>query len=1102
MRKYLSLSFIFFCALMAVCLEATGAPVSSQTQPVKGHAPVVTGVGITGPGTPVTGDTLRLGGTFSDPDGDAESGSLLQWYHSDGTPVATGQEYVIQAADAGKRIQAGYTPKTDPALTDPDTGTEVKSALTLLIMGKPDGGKSAFTRDRGMIAATGTDKAILTLTLKDSAGNPVSGIAGRLSLAHVPTVGTDTVSLTTDDRGNGVYEFSVTGTQPGTVVFTPQMDGADLATMPATQTLVLTGDSSTAQITEYDLTVTRDNAVADDSDTTEVQAQVIDDAGRPVAGVTVSFSTVAPAHVTVSSGVTDINGIATASVASPASGSVAVTAKITSTGSEQTVNVNFMAGAPATANSTLAVSHASITANGGGTGGTSSVTLTLKDANNNPVTGRTDVAFTVSGVTGTTLTAVTESPAGSGIYSAMLSGTTSGTATLGTTLGGSVFSPTPATAGVILTPDLSTAVVSTLTLNTPAGVAADNATTQTLTATVKDANGNPVSGATVNWSVTTGSATLSAATSITDASGMAQIDVKDTTAETATVQAKVGTNAADTGKTAEPVFTLYPVVSRITAGTNNSLADGVTQNTLMVQVSDLAGNAINNQNVTLNFAGTDLKTGPATLKAGATVLTAGSAAVPVTTDGNGQVLLTATNITAETITVSAAVSNGSVPQTQSSTFSVYPVISAADISVPLDGAPSDAASLNTVQVIVRDLKGNPLSGQTVSWTMSSPSGKALFSPSAATTATSMTNADGMATVSLTDRRMESVTVTAKTGSGLPVQTQSKATTFMQYANLTITSLGNNNCAVTCTVTVNMNAKDIDGNPLVNLRVGSHSAAYGGGSIGFTLPFTDAAGNATILRPMTTAAVDTGVYVFADAAHNAGVISATRSGAFTREYRSATTTVTTINPVTVTGVSPVINTYTFAANSGFPKTGFAGAKFKITLSDNNPTAYQWAVNGVDNGTAYTSVAADGTVTLISGHSGAQAVQVKSKSTGAVLASYTFTQNWWFTNAGSMQFTRIAAEAYCSPPRRIASGGNISTITPGVSANGVRGVTGKLHSEWGAPSAHTGSGFVLSSFYWMRESLYGYPGVMYPDSGYVSGNTADDAEMNLTMCELAL
>ncbi|STB67907.1 Bacterial Ig-like domain (group 1) [Citrobacter freundii] len=293
-------------------------------------------------------------------------------------------------------------------------------------------------------------------------------------------------------------------------------------------------------------------------------------------------------------------------------------------------------------------------------------------------------------------------------------------------------------------------------------------------------------------------------------------------------------------------------------------------------------------------------------------------------------MLTATDVTAETISVSVKTSTSTqAAVTKTSTFALYPVLNAADISVPLDGAPSDAASLNTLKVIVRDLKGNPVGGQTVNWSMNSPSGKALFSPSAGITAVSTSNSSGEAVINLTDRRMENVTVTAKVAGGLPEQTQSKDTRFMQYVALTITGLTNNNCAVTCAITVNVNAKDIDGNPLVNLKVGSHSAAYGGGSSGFTLSSTDASGNVAVLRPMTVAAVDTGVYAFADSFSNPGVISATRSGNVS-EYRSASTTVVTTSPALYTGnlaanitahcSGPVVDIYITTTGGVFPAGG--------------------------------------------------------------------------------------------------------------------------------------------------------------------------------------
>ncbi|EEF4509068.1 hypothetical protein FWL67_19200 [Salmonella enterica] len=789
MRKFLLLFLMIASVLMSVCLPAGATPVTARTPAVKGHAPVVSDVTITGPATPLVGDTLHLGATFSDPDGDAESVSLMQWYYSDGTAItgATGQEYVIQVADAGKRIQGGYTPKTDPLITDPDTGVEVKSAFTVLIMGKPDGAKSTFTQDRNLIAATGTDKAVLTLTLKDSAGSPVSGIAGRLSLAHTATDGVDTVSLTTDDRGNGVYDFSVTGTAPGTVQFTPQLDGAALTTTPANLSVVLTGDSSTAQIAASDLTVTTDNAVADDSATNQVRAVVTDAAGRPVSGVAVSFTTVTPAHITVSTGVTDIHGVATASLASPQAGPVAVTAKINSTGSEQTVNVNFTAGAPTTANSTLMAGTASIIANNGGAGGTSLLTLTLKDAKGNPVTGLTDVGFTVTGtasagitgLTGGALTA-TETSAGSGVYTATLQGITAGTATVSTTVGGSAFSATPANVTVTLTPDLSTAMVSTLTGTTNAALA-NNTDTQTLTATVEDANGNPVPNATVDWSKVSAALSLSAITSTTNGSGVAIITVTDKTAETATITAKVSTNAADSGKTADVTFGLYPVVSSIAQGVNNSPADGATQNTLIIQVSDLAGNALANTATTLNFAGTDLKTGPATLKYGATGITAASTAQAVTTDANGQVTLTATNVTAESITVSAKTSTSTqAAMTQTSTFAVYPLL--GSLVVGTNNVPADNTATNTVTATFTDKKGTPLAtGTLVTFTFSLDKGTARVTNATSPSWTGAVGAGGQVTFLLADSSATSETVTMTAyAQGSAIDQKTASVTFVPY----------------------------------------------------------------------------------------------------------------------------------------------------------------------------------------------------------------------------------------------------------------------------------------------------------------------------------
>lgn len=95
-------------------------------------APTATGISITGP-VHVSGD-LSATYTYSDAEGDAESGSTFQWYiANDGagsgeTAIAnaTTLSYTIKAPDEFKYIRIGIIPKSTAGTT---TGVEVKSAF-------------------------------------------------------------------------------------------------------------------------------------------------------------------------------------------------------------------------------------------------------------------------------------------------------------------------------------------------------------------------------------------------------------------------------------------------------------------------------------------------------------------------------------------------------------------------------------------------------------------------------------------------------------------------------------------------------------------------------------------------------------------------------------------------------------------------------------------------------------------------------------------------------------------------------------------------------------------------------------------------------------
>ncbi|EBP1128268.1 hypothetical protein LO27_26735, partial [Salmonella enterica] len=207
---------------------------------------------------------------------------------------------------------------------------------TTFLAGKPQVANSAFMVTPATIVADGRTSSQLTLTLNDGHGNPVSLSAGQVRLT---VSGIDGTTLTAVSGQDGVYTALLTGIRAGEAVITPAVEGSDLSGLK--QTVTLTADKNSAGLPDGSLTVVQDNAVADDTATNKVQVVVTDANGNPVAGVPVSFSAPSPAHVTVSDYTTDVNGVATAALASPAQGSVAVSAE--ANGSRRQVNVMFAA---------------------------------------------------------------------------------------------------------------------------------------------------------------------------------------------------------------------------------------------------------------------------------------------------------------------------------------------------------------------------------------------------------------------------------------------------------------------------------------------------------------------------------------------------------------------------------------------------------------------------------------------------------------------------------------------------------------------------------------------------------------------------------------
>lgn len=128
-----NLSGLLKLVLAAGCLAGTAAMAATDvTDTVKGQAPIAEGVRISNQTNP--GGGLRVGNVavgdyvFNDVDGDAESGTGIQWLR-DGAPIggATAENYTTVAADVGTQLSVRVTPKTSMAITDPSDGAPITS---------------------------------------------------------------------------------------------------------------------------------------------------------------------------------------------------------------------------------------------------------------------------------------------------------------------------------------------------------------------------------------------------------------------------------------------------------------------------------------------------------------------------------------------------------------------------------------------------------------------------------------------------------------------------------------------------------------------------------------------------------------------------------------------------------------------------------------------------------------------------------------------------------------------------------------------------------------------------------------------------------------
>ncbi|MDZ6500658.1 inverse autotransporter adhesin IatC [Escherichia coli] len=382
-------------------------------------------------------------------------------------------------------------------------------------------------------------------------------------------------------------------------------------------------------------------------------------------------------------------------------------------------------------------------------GGAIKVTVTLKDSYENLVGGQRDAINQAIQLPNTKAESIAWNEDQKGIYTATYTALLPGTG-LKAQLQMSGWASALTSNDYSISGDAASAQIVAMQVTTGnPDVLANGSDRHTVNVRVEDQFGNVLPEQTVTFTVTKGAAVFAnagqSADIRTDAHGMAEVDLSSTVADASTVEAKI--NQSSDSKTVNFIADVSTAqVAELVVTQDGSVADGSTVNMLRVRVTDVFGNVLAGQTVSVLADN------------GATV------APTVITEPDGTVEISVTSQTAGTSAVTASINNSS--QSRNVTF-IADVSTAqiADLVVTRDNSVADGAMANTLRVRVTDAFGNALNGQTVS---------VLADNGATVTPTVTTEPDGTVEISITSQTAGVSAVTATINSS----TQSQNVTFI------------------------------------------------------------------------------------------------------------------------------------------------------------------------------------------------------------------------------------------------------------------------------------------------------------------------------------
>ncbi|HDL0442421.1 TPA: inverse autotransporter beta domain-containing protein [Escherichia coli] len=468
-------------------------------------------------------DSVHYTLTVTGSDGKPVSGQAVRWEHNGGTLNGENTTNADGVATATLTSQtAGIIRVT--ATTRNQTAKAADVTFVAAMQGE-------LLADRTQALADGQEAVSYTLTLKTTDGKPLSG----KNVTFTTTTGQLSRTQGTTDQ-NGQLSVQLTSTRAGQAVVNASVDGTTISAAPVTFENHL--DSA--------IVVNKTSAVADGQDSIILTAVIRDAAGIPVAGQAVTWHT-DNGQFTQQDAVTNAAGAASATLTSTQAGNAQVSLSLngtTTTVSAPRVSFTQQLYLTLQAGRTTAVAD-----------GNDAITYTLnvRDAAGQPVKDKavqwsTDLG-TLSTLQGTT--------SAQGEATVTLTSTQAGQAVVNATVDGRAVSAQSVT--------FTRTVRGVITVEKERVYPGSK---QTVTLTLTDAAGNPVSGERVDWHADSGNLWQTQGT--TDAQGRATTTWESTTPGTATITA----DAYGQQYTA-PVITVMPAltVSSVT-GIDATGADG------------------------------------------------------------------------------------------------------------------------------------------------------------------------------------------------------------------------------------------------------------------------------------------------------------------------------------------------------------------------------------------------------------------------------------------------------------------------------------------------------------------------------------------------